>query len=117
MSIALLCTIGSLILTYIDKNDAGKVKCCHVFSGVLEKIQFDPKDDLALLPYSSGTTGLPKAVMLTHRNLVSAMVTYVLVYKFHAMSSVILCSLATNFSVEALSNDKIHLCLGSKLLP
>lgn len=28
-----------------------------------------PKD-LALLPYSSGTTGLPKGVMLTHRNLV-----------------------------------------------
>lgn len=44
--------------------------------GVLGKIHFDPKDDLALVPYSSGTTGLPKAVMLTHRNLVSAMVTY-----------------------------------------
>lgn len=28
-------------------------------------------EDLALLPYSSGTTGLPKGVMLTHRNLVS----------------------------------------------
>ncbi len=27
--------------------------------------------DVALLPYSSGTTGLPKGVMLTHRNLVS----------------------------------------------
>lgn len=28
-------------------------------------------EDLAVLPYSSGTTGLPKGVMLTHRNLVS----------------------------------------------
>jgi acyl-CoA synthetase (AMP-forming)/AMP-acid ligase II len=27
--------------------------------------------DLAALPYSSGTTGLPKGVMLTHRNLVA----------------------------------------------
>ena len=31
----------------------------------------DPKDDLAVLPYSSGTTGMPKGVMLTHFNLVS----------------------------------------------
>jgi acyl-CoA synthetase (AMP-forming)/AMP-acid ligase II len=30
----------------------------------------DP-DDLVALPYSSGTTGLPKGVMLTHRNLVA----------------------------------------------
>jgi acyl-CoA synthetase (AMP-forming)/AMP-acid ligase II len=31
----------------------------------------DPASDLAVLPYSSGTTGLPKGVMLTHRNLVA----------------------------------------------
>ena len=32
----------------------------------------DPAADLAVLPYSSGTTGLPKGVMLTHRNLVTS---------------------------------------------
>lgn len=33
--------------------------------------EISPREDLALLPYSSGTTGFPKGVMLTHRNLVS----------------------------------------------
>jgi acyl-CoA synthetase (AMP-forming)/AMP-acid ligase II len=34
-------------------------------------VSFDPSTHLAVLPYSSGTTGLPKGVMLTHRNLVA----------------------------------------------
>jgi acyl-CoA synthetase (AMP-forming)/AMP-acid ligase II len=33
----------------------------------------DPAADLAVLPFSSGTTGLSKGVMLTHRNLVANM--------------------------------------------
>lgn len=34
-------------------------------------VAINPREDLVLLPYSSGTTGLPKGVMLTHANLVA----------------------------------------------
>ena len=50
----------------------------HIFKDLLKKypaqapkIDIDPKTDLAALPYTGGTTGLPKAAMLTHHNLVS----------------------------------------------
>ncbi|HSP55275.1 MAG TPA: AMP-binding protein [Dehalococcoidia bacterium] len=34
-------------------------------------VEINAREDIAALPYSSGTTGLPKGVMLTHYNLVS----------------------------------------------
>ena len=38
------------------------------------QVAVDPACDLVALPYSSGTTGFAKGVMLTHRNLVANVV-------------------------------------------
>jgi long-chain acyl-CoA synthetase len=49
----------------------------HQFQDLIKKyppnpprIEINPREDLAVLPYSGGTTGLPKGIMLTHYNLV-----------------------------------------------
>ena len=51
----------------------------HNFQDLLKKalpdppdVAFNPEEDLAVLPYTGGTTGLPKAAMLTHYNLVAS---------------------------------------------
>jgi acyl-CoA synthetase (AMP-forming)/AMP-acid ligase II len=41
--------------------------------GILPDVTINPAEDVVVLPYSSGTTGLPKGVMLTHRNIVANM--------------------------------------------
>lgn len=40
-------------------------------NGQLPQISIDPRNDLVVLPYSSGTSGRPKGVMLTHTNLIA----------------------------------------------
>jgi acyl-CoA synthetase (AMP-forming)/AMP-acid ligase II len=41
----------------------------------LPPVAINPAEDVVMLPYSSGTTGRPKGVMLTHRNLIASVLT------------------------------------------
>ena len=61
------------------KADIRPEKNLHWLQDLLKKhppqppaVAIDPKTDLAALPYTGGTTGNPKGVMLTHYNLIAA---------------------------------------------
>ncbi len=74
----------NLVYPFIQKKQYGmtvKVEhrgINHLFTEIMKtaspqitKPPFDFDEDLALLQYTGGTTGSPKGVMLTHRNLIS----------------------------------------------
>jgi acyl-CoA synthetase (AMP-forming)/AMP-acid ligase II len=64
--------VGSAVKdVYVIGDADGHVSITSLASAPLaEQVPVD-LDDVVVLPYSSGTTGLAKGVMLTHRNLVS----------------------------------------------
>ncbi|MEJ6392276.1 AMP-binding protein [Gymnodinialimonas sp. 2305UL16-5] len=59
-------------LVVIDGNGDGALTLEALMGAPLEaQAPVDLAEDVLVLPYSSGTTGRPKGVMLTHRNLVA----------------------------------------------
>lgn len=72
----------NLIYPFIQKREYNMVvkveqsEDTHVWEHIMKtakpdfnKVDINPKEDLALLQYTGGTTGFPKGVMLTHFNL------------------------------------------------
>ncbi len=81
---SMLITIGTFAgtaMAAIDGTDVTEVltidgaegtgNALELLGDPIEQVPVDLADDVVVLPYSSGTTGLPKGVMLTHRNLVA----------------------------------------------
>ncbi|WJX54707.1 4-coumarate--CoA ligase 3, variant 2 [Trifolium repens] len=116
--------------------DEQPVNCLH-FSVISEanedelpEVEFDPEDAVAL-PFSSGTTGLPKGVILTHKSLITSVAQQVdgenphmylttedvllcVLPLFHifALSSVLLCALRAGSAVLLMHKFEIGTLLG-----
>ncbi|MFL6555986.1 MAG: AMP-binding protein, partial [Bacillus sp. (in: firmicutes)] len=74
----------NLIYPFIQKKQYGIVVnvkhegSTHLLSEIvkikprkIKNYEFNPDEDVALLQYTGGTTGFPKGVMLTHKNLIA----------------------------------------------
>jgi acyl-CoA synthetase (AMP-forming)/AMP-acid ligase II len=81
-----LLTVPQLMDKAVEASEGSQVREIFVFGeamgatpfasllendGVVPEIEIDPREDIVALPYSSGTTGVAKGVMLTHYNMVA----------------------------------------------
>ncbi len=83
LEVALAAIEGTGVSEVIVVGEAqGATPMASLMGDPIGQVAVDLEDDVMVLPYSSGTTGLPKGVMLTHRNLVAnvCQMTHVLQY-------------------------------------
>ncbi len=82
---AVACFVARPLVPLLDtaRHDVPSLRHVYVLGDVREMarevsdepepVALDYENDIAVLPYSSGTTGLPKGVMLAHHNITSNM--------------------------------------------
>ena len=61
----------SELFVFGEAEGAKPFAALYEAGGRVPRVSINVREDIVALPYSSGTTGLPKGVMLTHHNLVS----------------------------------------------
>jgi acyl-CoA synthetase (AMP-forming)/AMP-acid ligase II len=82
----------------------------------------DPANDVVVLPYSSGTTGGPKGVMLTHRNLIANLVQVEVAHElrpddvllgvlpfFHIYGQIVIMNLALHLGLTSVTMPRFDL--------
>lgn len=117
-------------LKYIFSTDeiSSSVKALNdpdikLFWPAIEESKFNPQtlsckpaaDDVAMLLYTSGTTGMPKGVMLTHNNILSDVHSVVICFKITDEDSM-LCILPMFHTLAWTANVIAPLSLGLKIV-
>lgn len=73
-----LSKVKGLLFKLFKRKECAKIRWCHKHhrfsnllhsNAILKPTAITPEQDLAVLQYTGGTTGIPKAAMLTHANV------------------------------------------------
>lgn len=82
----------------------------------LSDFTIDPKDDVAVVLYTGGTTGEPKGAMLTHRNIIVNTIQFAEWYAFEPGREICVCAIPMSHSGGMAGVMNVPLYSGATLL-